>query len=60
LFRSLLIILFPGLLAGLTLLASCSEDDPTTPPLLQPPAILGQDVSDVSHQGVTLGQEFYS
>jgi hypothetical protein len=55
LFRSLLIILFPALLAGIVLLSSCSEDDPTTPPQLEPPAILGQDVSEITHQAVTLG-----
>ena len=54
-YRSLLIILLSAFLAGLVLLASCSEDDSTEPQLLKPPAILGQDVSDVTHQGVTLG-----
>ena len=54
-FRSLLKILISALLAGLALLASCSEDDTTAPLLLEPPAIVGQDVSDITHQGVTLG-----
>lgn len=54
-FRLSLKILISMALAGLVLLASCSEEDSTTPPRLKPPAILGLDVSDVTHQGATLG-----
>lgn len=54
-YRSLLIILISGVLVGLVLLSSCSEENTTAPQPLNPPAILGQDVSDVTHQSVTLG-----
>ncbi len=53
--RSLPNILIPAFLAGLVLLASCSEDDITKPQLPELPAILGQDVSGIDHQGATLG-----
>ncbi len=49
LFRSLWAFVF---VIGLAILSSCSEDSTTTPQLLTPPTILGQSVSEISHQSV--------
>ena len=49
--RLLLNILILAFLIGLVLLASCSEEDTTAPPLSEPPTILSQGVFEVNHQG---------
>jgi hypothetical protein len=48
---------FPAiaLLASLSLFAACSDDSTTEPTPPAPPAVLGQDVSAIDHQGATLG-----
>lgn len=48
-------ILVLVLLACPVLLASCSDDGSTVPSPPEPPVILGQDVSGIDHQSVTLG-----
>ena len=53
--RPTLGIVIPVLLACPVLLASCSGDDSTAPPVPEPPMILGQDVAGIDHQSATLG-----